>query len=69
MAKYYGDIPCTKLDGIIHITTSATECMCGKKWRYAHNNKDRYEEKHNIIWRVLDAVTCDRCKKIYTEGE
>ncbi len=34
MAKYYGDIPCVKQNGIIHITKCATECLCGKKWSY-----------------------------------
>ena len=30
MAKYYGDIPCVKQNGIIHITKCATECLCGQ---------------------------------------
>lgn len=30
MAKYYGDIPCVKLNGIVHITKCATECLCVK---------------------------------------
>ena len=34
MAKYYGDIPCVKLYGIVHITKCATECLCGQKWSY-----------------------------------
>lgn len=35
MAKYCGDIPCVKQNGIIHITKCATECLCGKKWIYS----------------------------------
>jgi hypothetical protein len=65
MAKYYGDIPCTKLNGIIHITKSGTECLCGVKWQYGYINKDRPQEKPNIIWRELDAVTCNKCKAIF----
>jgi hypothetical protein len=65
MAKYYGDIPCTKLNGIIHIIKSGTECLCGGKWQYGYINKDRPQEKPNIIWRELDAVTCNKCKAIF----
>lgn len=67
MAKYYGDIPCCKLDEIIHITKSGTECLCGAKWQYGYVNKDRPQEKHNIIWRELDVVTCDKCKEIFEQ--
>ena len=42
MAKYYGDIPCVKLDGVIHITKNGTECLCGAKWQYGYVNKDKY---------------------------
>ena len=48
MAKYYGDIPCVKLNGIVHITKCATECLCGQKWS----------------WRSLNAVTCEKCKEL-----
>ncbi len=48
MANYYGDIPCAKIDGVIHITTSGTKCLCGCKWRYGYVNKDRPEEKHSF---------------------
>lgn len=44
MAKYYGDIPCVKLNGIVHIT------KCAKT--------------ENIIWRSLNAVTCEKCKEL-----
>lgn len=65
MAKYYGDIPCVKLDEIIHITKSGTECLCGLKWQYGYINKDRPQKKQNIIWREIDAVTCNECKEIF----
>ena len=64
MAKYYGDLPCAKLDGIIHITKNGTKCLCGAKWEYRYVNKDRPQEKHNIIWRTLDVVSCSKCKEI-----
>lgn len=67
MAKHYGDIPCAKLDGIIHITKSGTECLCGAKWQYGYVNKDRPQEKHNIIWRELDTVTCNKCKEVFEQ--
>lgn len=65
MAKYYGDIPCARLDGIVHITKSATECLCGTRWKYGYINKDRPQNKSNIIWRELGAVTCGKCKEIF----
>lgn len=67
MAKYYGDIPCARLDGIIHITKSGTECLCGAKWRYSYVNKDRPQKRNNIIWRELDVVTCGKCKEIFEQ--
>lgn len=69
MAKYYGDIPCVKIDGIIHITTSGTECLCGCKWRYGYVNKDRPEGRHNIIWRELDIVSCNKCREMFEEKQ
>lgn len=68
MAKYYGDIPCVKLDGIIHITKSGTECLCGTKWLYSYSDENRPEKKHNIIWRELDVVTCNKCKEMYEQA-
>lgn len=65
MAKHYGDIPCANIEGIIHITKSATECLCGREWCYGYVNKDRPQKKQNIIWRELEAVTCYQCKEIY----
>lgn len=60
MAKHYGDIPCVKLDGIIHITKNGTECLCGTKWRCGYINRDRPQNRANIIWRTSDVVTCER---------
>lgn len=63
MAKYYGDIACTKINNKVHITVSGTKCLCGKEWTYGKpNNRDTLETS-NIIWRDLDGVTCDRCKE------
>lgn len=67
MAKYYGDIPCTKLGGIIHITQSGTEYLCGAKWQYSNINKDRPQKKHNIIWREVNVVNCPKCKEIFEQ--
>lgn len=65
MAKYYGDIPCTKLNGVIHITKSGTECLCDKKWTYGRPSNRESLHSNNIIWRELDAVTCSACKEIF----
>ena len=61
MAKYYGDIACTKINNKIHITISGTKCLCGKEWKYGKpSNRDTLETS-NIIRRDLEAVTCERC--------
>jgi hypothetical protein len=67
MAKYYGDIPCAKLNGVFHITKSGTECLCGAKWQYAYTDENRPQERRNIVWRELDVVTCDKCREIYAK--
>lgn len=46
-----------------------TECLCGARWRYGYVNKDRPHKKHNIIWRELDAVSCDKCKETYETNQ
>lgn len=64
MAKYYGDIPCVKQNGIIHITKCATECLCGQKWSYSRPSNREDFKTENIIWRNLNAVTCEKCKEL-----
>lgn len=64
MAKYCGDIPCVKQNGIIHITKCATECLCGKKWSYSRPSNREDFKTENIIWRNLNAVTCEKCKEL-----
>lgn len=66
MAKDYGDIPCVNLGSRIHITKSGMQCICGSEWKCGFWNKDRPEPKHNIIWREFEAVTCEKCKELYT---
>ena len=63
MVVGYGDIPCVNLSGIIHITKSSTECLCGDSWKYGVVS--RAGKSKNIIWRNLDRVSCERCKEIY----
>jgi hypothetical protein len=62
MAKYYGDIPAVNLGGVIHITISGTECLCGVKWNYG--TVDRSGNSNNIIWRELESISCKECKSI-----
>ena len=64
MSKYYGDIPCVKLNGIVHITKCATECLCGQKWSYSRSSNREDFKTENIIWRSLNAVTCEKCKEL-----
>lgn len=64
MAQHYGDIPCVNLNGEIHITTSATQCLCGRTWKYGERSPDRPSKRSNIIWRSIDAVTCQECKRL-----
>lgn len=61
MATHYGDIPCVRLNGIVHITVSGTKCLCGASYRYSH--PDRMGNAGNIIWRDIEAVTCEKCRQ------
>lgn len=48
MSKYYGDIPCVKLNGIVHITKCATECLCGQKWSYSRPSNRENESNRKM---------------------
>lgn len=63
MAKNYGDIPCIRLNETIHITKSGTKCLCGISYKYAKPNREN--KSCNIIWRELEVVNCEKCKKLY----
>ena len=65
MAKYYGDIPCVKIGNLIHITVSGTLCLCGKRYSYGKPTSRDNLSSSNIIWRELEAVSCNICKKKY----
>jgi len=62
MARFYGDIPCVNLNGVIHITVSGTKCLCGQSYKYS--KPDREGDNVNIIWREIEVVTCEKCRKI-----
>lgn len=66
MAKYYGDIPCVKIGDKIHITANATSCLCEKKYTYGKPTNRNDLSSSNIIWRELEAVSCDVCRKKYS---
>lgn len=68
MSKYYGDIPCINLNGVVHITVSGTKCTCGREWAYGKGRRcdGRFV---NIIWRTADAVTCAECKEKIKENK
>lgn len=62
MARCYGDIPCVKTGGIVHITASGNKCLCGQEWNYA----DPFADKRiNLIWRGIEAVSCSACRSLY----
>ena len=65
MAKHYGDIPCVKIDNQIHVTSSATACLCGMTYMYG--TTDREGKARNIIWREPDAITCETCRNLYQQ--
>lgn len=58
MARYFGDFPCAKIGGCVHITVSGSKCLCGREWNYDDSFADK---KTNLIWRTIDAVTCPEC--------
>lgn len=63
MALYYGDLLCVKTNNIVHIVKNGTSCLCGQKYKYGASERNNDSSPH-IIWRNLDAVTCDKCKEI-----
>lgn len=65
MAKYYGDIPCVRINNMVHITQNAISCLCGKEWSYGKPANRDSMQSNNIIWREIDAVTCDKCREVF----
>ena len=61
MAKFYGDLPCAKLAGTIHLTVSGTRCACGRPWHYGMSYSRTGAGFVNIIWRDKAAITCPEC--------
>lgn len=68
MAKFYGDIPCVKINGKIHITVGGTKCLCGRKYVYGMACSRETMSSRNIIWRTFNAVTCNECQRKYMKG-
>ena len=65
MAKYYGDIPCVNIDGLVHITINATSCLCGRGYVYGKPVRRDDSQSFNIIWREIDAVSCAECRRLF----
>lgn len=70
MARFFGDLPCANIGGMVHITVSATKLFCGGEWEYRSfwtQNFGRRLKKTNIIYRKIDAVTCPECRALYAD--
>jgi hypothetical protein len=61
MSKNNGDLPCVRLGERVHITVNASKCLCGA--RYEYGVITRAGISTNIIYRNINAVTCEACKK------
>lgn len=48
MAKFYGDIPCVKINGKIHITVGGTKCLCVRYGLQQGNNVIKKYHLENI---------------------
>ncbi len=46
-----------------------TKCLCGKKWSYLRPSNREDFQTENIIWRGLNAVTCEKCKELEVRKE
>lgn len=66
MAKYYGDLPCVRIGNTIHITENAFKCVCGQSWSYGRPTERESLHNNNIIWRDISAVSCEKCRSLYT---
>lgn len=69
MAKYYGDLPCVRIENVIHITENAFRCVCGQSWSYGRPTDREILHNSNIVWRTMDTVTCEKCRQVYTKGK
>lgn len=63
------DFPCTKINGIYHVTKDSSSCLCGKKWTYggmSMNNK--IIVSNPIMWKEFDEITCESCRQALTNN-
>lgn len=64
MIKGYGNIQCVNDGRTIHIIEGDNgKGLCGNALYTL--KRDYYGRKNNIIWRNLDAITCEICKELY----
>lgn len=65
------DYPCCNIDGIYHITISATETLCGKKWKYmpTKQNFKWTQQVQRLCFLAPNEISCEDCLKIQMEKE
>lgn len=65
MAKHYGKIECfNDENGVKHILSEDTcNALCGEKFVPVRNY---YGRKDYMLRRSIEAITCDKCKELYS---
>lgn len=65
------DYPCCNISGVYHISTSATETLCGEKWQYMPN-EERFkwtQKTQRLRFLAPIEISCEECLKIAKEKE
>lgn len=65
------DYACCDIDEIFHITISATETLCGKKWKYTPNQENfkRKQAIQRLHFLAPKEITCNECIIIAKQKE
>lgn len=48
----------------LNAVTYEEGCKIGEKWNYSRPSNREDFQTENIIWRNLNAVTCEKCKEL-----
>lgn len=65
------DYACCGIDETYHITSSAFDTLCGKKWQYTPNQefRKRKQQIQRLCFLAPDEITCEECVRIAKQKE
>lgn len=56
----FDEYPCVRIDGMLHITTSGANCLCGQSYQYIQKGK----KTTPLLWRTIGEIDCRKCKEL-----